>query len=139
GPAMPEMLPRESTNHQGYGNPPAPPSLIWPLASPGAAVPICRHGSVAMSQTRLSVEARPTRTLYAAYFGLAEAPFSIAPDPRYLFLSDCHREALAHLLYGSGEGGGFIQLTGEVGTGKTTLCRALLEQLPADLDVALIL
>jgi general secretion pathway protein A len=76
--------------------------------------------------------------VYASHFGLTERPFSLAPDPRYLFLSDGHREALAHLLYGLGEGGGFVQLTGEVGTGKTTVCRALLEQLPADVDVAMI-
>src|SRR5262249_61022264 len=73
-----------------------------------------------------------------AHFGLTERPFSLAPDPRYLYLSDAHREALAHLLYGLGEGGSFVQLTGEVGTGKTTVCRALLEQLPADVDVAMI-
>ncbi len=77
--------------------------------------------------------------MYAAHFGLTEAPFSITPDPRYLYMSDRHREGLAHLLYGIGEGGGFVQLTGEVGTGKTTLCRCLLEQLPAEVDVALIL
>src|SRR4029450_13307107 len=76
--------------------------------------------------------------MYAAHFGLTERPFSLAPDPRYLYLSDAHREALAHLLYGVGEGGSFVQLTGEVGTGKTTVCRALLEQLPADVDVAMI-
>jgi general secretion pathway protein A len=76
--------------------------------------------------------------MYAAYFGLTERPFSLAPDPRYLYLSEAHREALAHLLYGIGEGGSFVQLTGEVGTGKTTVCRALLEQLPADVDVAMI-
>jgi general secretion pathway protein A len=76
--------------------------------------------------------------MYAAYFGLTERPFSLAPDPRYLYLSDVHREALAHLLYGLGEGGSFVQLTGEVGTGKTMVCRALLEQLPPDVDVAMI-
>src|SRR6059036_1790133 len=76
--------------------------------------------------------------MYAAYFGLSERPFSLAPDPRYLYLSDAHREALAHLLYGLGEGGSFVVLTGEVGTGKTTVCRALLEQLPVDVDVAMI-
>jgi general secretion pathway protein A len=76
--------------------------------------------------------------MYAAYFGLTERPFSLAPDPRYLYLSEAHREALAHLLYGIGEGGSFVQLTGEVGTGKTTVCRALLDQLPADVDVAMI-
>src|SRR5262244_381813 len=77
--------------------------------------------------------------VYASYFGLKEAPFAITPDPRYVYLGDRHREALAHLLYGIGEGGGFVQLTGEVGTGKTTLCRCLIEQLPAGVDVALIL
>ena len=76
--------------------------------------------------------------MYAAYFGLTERPFSLAPDPRYLYLSEAHREALAHLLYGLGEGGSFVQLTGEVGTGKTTVCRALLEQLPPEVDVAMI-
>ncbi len=77
--------------------------------------------------------------MYTAHFGLTESPFSITPDPRYLYMSDRHREALAHLLYGIGEGGGFVQLTGEIGTGKTTLCRCLLEQLPPRVDVALIL
>ena len=76
--------------------------------------------------------------MYAEYFGLTERPFSLAPDPRYLYLSEAHREALAHLLYGIGEGGSFVQLTGEVGTGKTTVCRALLEQLPPEVDVAMI-
>jgi general secretion pathway protein A len=77
--------------------------------------------------------------MYAAYFGLNEAPFRLTPDPTYLYMSDQHREALAHLLYGISEGGGFVQLTGDVGTGKTTLCRALLAQLPPQVDVALIL
>jgi general secretion pathway protein A len=77
--------------------------------------------------------------MYTTYFGLSERPFSITPDPRYLHMSEAHREALAHLLYGIGEGGGFVQLTGEVGTGKTTLCRCLLQQLPPQVDVALIL
>jgi general secretion pathway protein A len=76
--------------------------------------------------------------MYAPHFGLTERPFSLAPDPRYFYLSDAHREALAHLLYGIGEGGSFVQLTGEVGTGKTTVCRTLLEQLPDDVDVAMI-
>lgn len=76
--------------------------------------------------------------MYTRHFSLDEPPFSIAPNPRYLFLSPQHREALAHLLYGIGVGGGFVALTGEVGTGKTTLCRCLLEQLPEDVEVALI-
>jgi general secretion pathway protein A len=77
--------------------------------------------------------------MYLTAFGLAEAPFSTTPDQRFLYLSDRHRDALAHLLYGVAERGGFVQLTGEVGTGKTTLCRYLLEHLPAHVDVALIL
>lgn len=79
--------------------------------------------------------------MYLEYYGLREAPFSITPDPRYVFLSERHRDALAHLLYGVGKGGsgGFVQLTGEVGTGKTTLSRLLLEQLPENTRVALLL
>ena len=77
--------------------------------------------------------------MYHQYFGLSEAPFSIAVNPRYLFMSARHRDALAHLLYGVGTGGGFILLTGEVGTGKTTINRCLLEQLPQDTDIAIIL
>jgi len=77
--------------------------------------------------------------MYAKFFGLNEKPFSITPDPRYLFLGPRHAEALAHLLYGVTESGGFIQLTGEVGTGKTTVVRSLLEQLPQHTDVALVL
>ncbi len=77
--------------------------------------------------------------MYTAHFGLKAAPFSITPDPNYLYLSVCHREALAHLSYGVSEGPGFVLLTGEVGTGKTTLCRCLIEQLPDTVDVALLL
>ena len=77
--------------------------------------------------------------MYTSFFGLNEKPFSISPDPRYLFMSERHTEALAHLMYGVRESGGFIQLTGEVGTGKTTLIRSLLQQLPETADVALIL
>jgi general secretion pathway protein A len=79
--------------------------------------------------------------MYYGYFGLSEAPFSITPNPRFVFLSRQHQDALAHLLYGIGRGGGggFVQVTGEVGTGKTTLCRCLLEQLPDEVQIALIL
>ncbi len=77
--------------------------------------------------------------MYHAFFGLSEAPFSIAVNPRYLYMSPRHRDALAHLLYGVGAGGGFILLTGEVGTGKTTINRCLLEQLPENVDIAMIL
>ena len=77
--------------------------------------------------------------MYHSYFGLSESPFSIAVNPRYLFMSARHRDALAHLLYGVGSGGGFILLTGEVGTGKTTINRALLAQLPDNVDLAIIL
>ena len=77
--------------------------------------------------------------MYASFFGLKHEPFSIAPDPRYLFMSERHREALAHLLYGvKGAGGGFVLLTGEIGAGKTTVCRCLLEQIPKRCNVAYI-
>ena len=76
--------------------------------------------------------------MYAPFFGLQHPPFSIAPDPRYLFMSERHREALAHLLYGLDAGGGFVLLTGEVGAGKTTVCRCFLEQIPPHCNVAYI-
>ena len=81
--------------------------------------------------------------MYSQHFGLTQDPFSIAPDPRYLFMSERHREALAHLLYGVGgsgrvAGGGFVLLTGDIGTGKTTICRCFLEQIPAHCHVAYI-
>ncbi len=78
--------------------------------------------------------------MYTSFFGLNEKPFSITPDPRYLFLSERHGEALAHLVYGVTESGGFVQLTGEVGTGKTTLVRTLLlNRMPENADVAVVL
>lgn len=77
--------------------------------------------------------------MYKTFFGLNETPFSITPNPRYLYMSERHTEALAHLIYGIKDSGGFIQLTGEVGTGKTTLIRSLLQRLPENADVALIL
>ena len=77
--------------------------------------------------------------MYLSFFGLNEKPFAITPDPRYLYLSERHAEALAHLLYGINESGGFIQLTGEVGTGKTTVVRTLLSRVPHHADVAVIL
>jgi general secretion pathway protein A len=73
------------------------------------------------------------------YYGLKEAPFNITPNPRFLFFSAKHREAFNHLLYGVRERKGFVQLTGEVGAGKTTLCRALLDQLGENFSTALIL
>jgi general secretion pathway protein A len=76
--------------------------------------------------------------MYTQFFGLREKPFSLSPDPRYLYLSDSHREALAHLLYGIEQGEGFIAITGEVGTGKTTLCRTLLERIEPGTEVAFI-
>uniref|UniRef100_UPI001E40D9BF ExeA family protein n=1 Tax=Pelomonas sp. KK5 TaxID=1855730 RepID=UPI001E40D9BF len=80
----------------------------------------------------------PLPALYAKFFGLQAEPFSIAPDPRYLFMSERHRDALAHLLYGLRGGGGFVLLTGEIGAGKTTVCRCFLEQIPENCRVAYI-
>ncbi len=77
--------------------------------------------------------------MYNEYFGFKEAPFSIAPDPRYLYMTAQHRDALAHLIFGLNSEGGCILLTGEVGTGKTTICRCLLEQIPEQANVALVL
>jgi general secretion pathway protein A len=74
--------------------------------------------------------------MYAQFFGLGREPFSIAPDPHFLYMSEQHREALAHLLYGLGGGGGFVLLTGDIGAGKTTVCRCFLEQVPPHCDVA---
>ena len=76
--------------------------------------------------------------MYTQFFNLKQAPFSIAPDPRYLFMSERHREALAHLLYGIGSGGGFVLLTGEIGAGKTTVCRCFIEQVPENCRLAYI-
>lgn len=78
-------------------------------------------------------------TMYTEYFGLKERPFTISPDPRYLYMSEYHREALAHLLYGINSKGCLILLTGDVGTGKTTVCRSLVQQLPEDTETAIII
>ena len=77
--------------------------------------------------------------MYREYFGLKENPFSISPDPHYFYMSEGHREAMAHLVYGIKSEGGFVLLTGEVGTGKTTVCRCVLEQIPEDAEIAFIL
>ena len=76
--------------------------------------------------------------MYTDFYGLKERPFALLPDPRYLFLSESHREALAHLLYGIEAGEGFIQVVGQVGTGKTTLCRTLLGRIGSDVEIAYI-
>ncbi len=77
--------------------------------------------------------------MYIDYFKLSEPPFSLTPDPRYLYMSERHREGLAHLVYGVQQPGGFVQLTGDIGSGKTTLCRCLIKQLPSETEVALVL
>jgi len=76
--------------------------------------------------------------MYTQFFNLKQSPFSIAPDPRYLYMSERHREALAHLLYGVGSGGGFVLLTGEIGAGKTTVCRCFMEQIPENCQLGYI-
>ena len=76
--------------------------------------------------------------MYTHYFGLKEKPFSIVPNPRFLYMSEQHREALAHLHYGIQEGEGFVLITGEVGAGKTTLCKCLLNRIPEETNVAYI-
>ena len=76
--------------------------------------------------------------MYTNFFGFREKPFKLVPNPEYLFLSKSHEEALAHLNYAISEGDGFVEITGEVGTGKTTLCRALLENLDQDTVAAYI-
>lgn len=77
--------------------------------------------------------------MYKAFFSLTDTPFSISPNPKYLYMSERHTEALTHLLYGLRDGGGFVLLTGEVGTGKTTVSRCLRQQLPENTDLAFIL
>jgi general secretion pathway protein A len=77
--------------------------------------------------------------MYNEYYGFRESPFSITPDPRFLFFSDQHREAFHHILFGLKERKGFIQITGEVGAGKTTVCRAILNELGPTFRTALIL
>ncbi len=77
--------------------------------------------------------------MYNKYFGITKTPFSIAPDPRFLYLSKKHREALAHLIYGIKNPGGFVLLTGEVGAGKTTICRSLIAKVPPGCDIAFII
>lgn len=90
------------------------------------------------SNPHAAIGMKNVSALYISHFGLSEDPFSIAPDPRYLFMSERHREALAHLLYGLDGGGGFVLLSGEIGAGKTTVCRRFLEQIPPGCHVAYI-
>src|SRR5262249_57004586 len=77
--------------------------------------------------------------MYLSYFQFTEWPFSTTPDPRFVYLSPRHEEAFAHLLYGVEDHGGFFPITGEVGTGKTTICRYFLDRIPTNVDVALVL
>jgi general secretion pathway protein A len=109
---------------------------VWEMMNVPISLPALQE------QTATSMIFSPFRLhvgMYTSFFGLGEKPFAITPDPRYLFMSERHAEALAHLLYGINEAGGFIQLTGEVGTGKTTVVRSLLERMPGHADVAVIL
>lgn len=122
-----------------------------PSVSETTAAPRPRRAlttTMAMASSMLPARARPAGTttpvaptcLYQNFFGLQREPFSIAPDPRAMYMSERHREAVAHLLYGVQSGhGGFVVLTGEIGAGKTTVSRCVLEQMPAHVRVALIL
>src|ERR1700728_4227261 len=119
-----------------------PPSTAFGVASarPCSPAPAFFRGVPARARVRVEAELGIIPpVMYVSFFGLIEKPFSITPDPRYLYLSERHAEALAHLLYGINELGGFIQLTGEVGTGKTTIVRTLLSRVPQHADVAVIL
>src|SRR5512137_3101023 len=108
-----------------------------PRATPIAPCPCARKDRFRAPDVIMALQDLPTR-MYQSYFGLTDPPFSIAPDPRYLYLSQRHQEALAHLLYGVSGDGGFVLLTGDVGAGKTTICRCLLDQIPESCDVAYI-
>ncbi len=108
-----------------------------PAAAPVSEDPRFTRAPAAAAAAAASAARTPV--LYAEYFGLKREPFSIAPDPRCLYMSERHREALAHLLFGVKGGGGFVLLTGDVGTGKTTVCRCFLEQVPSDVNVAYVL
>ena len=77
--------------------------------------------------------------MYNEFYGLKEKPFNVTSDPDYLFMSRHHKEAYSHLIYGIKERKGFIEITGEIGTGKTTLCRALLKEISRKIKTALIL
>lgn len=119
------------------------PIAFWPSAADGldgAPRDPLKHRANALVQPRARA-CKPGVGMYRAWFGLTDSPFSITPDPRFVFLSERHRDALAHLLYGIGQGGsgGFVQLTGEVGTGKTTISRLLLEQVPENTRIAMVL
>ncbi len=103
------------------------------------ASPVPAPADCAAAANPLQSRRGTTSEMYLAHFGLHERPFSNTPDPAFVYLGARHEEALAHLLYGVQEHGGFVQLTGEIGTGKTTVCRLLLERLPEGVDVALIL
>ncbi len=76
--------------------------------------------------------------MYEAFYGLSERPFSLTPDPKFLYLSEKHKEAFAHLLFGIKNHNGFVMVSGEIGTGKTMICRTLLKQLDEDTEVAFI-
>lgn len=100
---------------------------------------ICRSRQILLTCLGFRQNCCSAAGVYLDYYSLKEPPFSITPNPRFLFFSNKHREAYNHLVYGIKERKGFVQLTGEVGAGKTTLCRALLEELGGEFSTALIL
>src|SRR3954468_504531 len=116
---------------QGHAVPPG-------VETPGYSISALPGRAQGLGKCRPS-SGRSDPTMYNQFYGFREPPFNITPDPRFLFFSDRHREAYNHILFGIRERKGFIQITGEVGAGKTTLCRALLDELGPNYVTALIL
>src|SRR3569623_1980984 len=118
--------------------------MLLPISGSGNRVHTNQPSSSARSRParpqadKLHVMPDSQASMYTHFFRLMREPFSISPDPRYLFMSQRHHEALAHLMYGAGSRGGVVVLTGEIGAGKTTVCRCFLDQIPAGCDVAYI-
>lgn len=124
---------REAYDRQAMAKTPSPRS------GPATAVkPPLRRKSSLFSEPEGGEKKKKPNNVYQDYFGFTEKPFDLTPDPKYLYLSPKHKEVLAHLVYGMQENNGFLKIVGEVGTGKTTLCRSFLRELRADFNIAYI-